>query len=87
MIAAFNPGATKKHIQLRQTGAGLRLDVEPVLRSANSADTNYQEIGFATGRNVVRGCASDVVSGTAAFVDGRATERAGPFERALRHAP
>jgi len=87
MAAAFKPRMTKKGIQLRESGGGLRLDVEPVLRSANSADTKYQEIGLATGRSVVRWCASDVVSGTAAFVDARATERASPFECALRHAP
>ena len=87
MAAAFNPGMTKKRIQLRQTSAGLDLDVEPVLRSTNGADTNDQEIGFATSRNVVGECASGVVSGTAAFVDACATERASPFERALRHAP
>jgi hypothetical protein len=87
MAAAFNPGTTKKRIQLRQTGTGFSLDVEPVRRRTNSADAKDQEIGFATGWNVVRGCARHVVSGTAAFVDARAAELAGPFECALRHAP
>jgi len=87
MAAAFKPGTTKKGIHPREGGAGLRLDIEPVPGGARSADTKCHEIGFATGLNVVRGGTGDVVSGAAAFVDSRATERAGPFERALRHAP
>ena len=86
MAAALKPRTTKKRIQLRESGGGVGLHVEPVLRAANSADTKYQEIGFPTSRGVVRWCASEVVSGTAAFVDARATERADPFERALTHA-